>query len=226
VAAWHASWLNAFGLRWTSDDDAWRAIDRPHFIYLVGITLRPKPEPRSIAAVLGAVCDSWSALDLSPFGFEARDSEPWFFRAPEPAADDRTPDELEVGRATTPRDVEEFEAVSVRGFDTEQATVEPGSVHPATVLGDPRMVLWLARVDGTPVGAAMSYRTDEAVGVFGVTVVASARRRGYGTALTRAAILPETGLPSILAPSPMAERLYERLGYRRVGELRKWASAP
>jgi predicted GNAT family acetyltransferase len=127
-------------------------------------------------------------------------------------------------RVTTPADVEAFEAVSVRGFDTEAATVDPGSVHPATVLADPRMTLWLARADGNPVGAAMSYRTDEAVGVFGVTVIASARQRGYGTALTRAALLQETGLPSVLAPSRMAERLYGRLGYRRVGELRKWAT--
>jgi hypothetical protein len=201
----------------------WRALDQPHFIYFVGITLRPNPEPTSIAVVPGAVCDSWSALDLSPFGFERRDSEPWFFRAPRPVSEDRPPDELEVLRTATPADVEAFEAVSVRGFETEEATVEPGSVHPATVLSDPRMVLWLARVDGAPVGAAMSYRTDEAVGVFGVTVIASARRRGYGAALTRAAMLPETQLPSILAPSPMAERLYDRLGYRRVGELRKWA---
>lgn len=87
------------------------------------------------------------------------------------------------------------------------------------------MVLWLGRVGGRPVGAAMSYRTDEAVGVFGVTTVASARRRGYATALTRAAILPEIDLPSILAPSREAERLYERLGYRRVGRLRKWIKA-
>ena len=86
------------------------------------------------------------------------------------------------------------------------------------------MVLWLGRVDGTPVGAAMSYRTDEAVGIFGVTTVASARGRGYGTALTRAAILPETNLPAVLAPSPEAERLYERLGFRRVGELRIWVT--
>jgi predicted GNAT family acetyltransferase len=85
------------------------------------------------------------------------------------------------------------------------------------------MVMWLGRVEGKPVGAAMSYRTDGAVGIFGVTTIASMRRRGYGTALTRAAMLVETGLPCILAPSPEGESVYRRLGFEHVGELRIWS---
>jgi predicted GNAT family acetyltransferase len=60
------------------------------------------------------------------------------------------------------------------------------------------------------------------VGVFGVTTVASARRKGYATALTRAAMLTETGLPAILAPSTEGEELYRRLGFDDVGELSIW----
>jgi predicted GNAT family acetyltransferase len=87
------------------------------------------------------------------------------------------------------------------------------------------MVLWLGRVDGKPVGASMGYRTDHAVGVFGVTTIASARRRGYGAALTAAAMLPDTGLPTVLASSKDGEQLYERLGFQRVGELSIWIKA-
>jgi predicted GNAT family acetyltransferase len=111
----------------------------------------------------------------------------------------------------------------VRGFGNERDTIEPGAIHPQAILDESRMVLWLGRVEGEPVGAAMSYRTDEAVGIFGVTTIASMRRRGYGTALTRAAMLVETGLPSILAPSPEGEAVYRRLGFERVGELRIWS---
>ena len=225
VAAWHAAWLTSFGQRWVRDEDSWRALDQPHFIYLAGITLREQARADGVAAVPGGVGDSWSALDLAPFGFEVGDSEPWFLREPGPLPAEDVPAELEVVRVTTPAEVEELEAVSVRGFDNEEATVEPASVHPPSVLNDPRMVLWLGRAGGNTVSAAMSYRTDRAVGVFGVTTVASARGRGYGTALTRAAMLADTGLPSILAPSPEAESLYKRLGYRSVGELRKWFRA-
>ena len=136
---------------------------------------------------------------------------------------DETPPELEIVRVSTAAEVEELEAVSVRGFGNESATIEPGTIHPPEILDEPRMVLWLGRVDGKPVGAAMSYRTDEAVGIFGVTTIASMRRRGYGTALTRAAMLVETGLPSVLAPSPEGEGVYRRLGFEPVGELRIWS---
>jgi hypothetical protein len=222
VARWHAAWLTAFGLRFVRDEHVWRALDAPHFIYFAGITLDRDAAPEAVTDAPGTICDSWSTLDLSSFGFDPQGSEPWFYRPAGSLPVEEVPAGLEVARVTNPAEVEELEAVSVRGFGQEDATVEPGSVHPPAVLADSRMVLWLGRVNGKPVGAAISYRTDQAVGVFGVTTVASVRRRGYGTALTRAAMMTETGLPSVLAPSREAERIYERLGYRRVGELRKW----
>jgi hypothetical protein len=225
VAAWHSAWLASFGQRFAWDNDAWRALDAPHFIYFAGITLRPDAAAPSVAEVPGTVCDSWSSLDLAPFGFKADGSEAWFYREPGPLESETPRPELELVRVSTPAELEEFEAVSVRGFENEEATVEAGSIHPATILDDARMLMWLGRVDGNAVAAAMSYRTDSAVGVFGVTTVGSARGRGYGTALTRVATLADSGLPAILAPSAMAERLYQRLGYRRVGELRKWIRA-
>ena len=74
--------------------------------------------------------------------------------------------------------------------------------------------------------SAITLRPDtpaEAVGIFGVTTIASVRRRGYGSALTRAAMLVDSGLPAILAPSPEGEGVYRRLGFERVGELRIWS---
>ena len=142
-------------------------------------------------------------------------------RSSEPSADE-TPPELEIVRVATAEEVEELEAVSVRGFGKEDATIEPGTIHPPAILDEPRMVLWLGRVEGKPVGAAMSYRTDEAVGIFGVTTIASVRRRGYGTALTRAAMLADSGLPGRPRAEPGRSRLYRRLGFQRVGELRIW----
>ena len=125
-------------------------------------------------------------------------------------------------RVATADEVAEFEQVSVRGFETEDAAIEPGAMHPASILEDPAMAIFLGRVDGKAVAAAMGYRTGVAVGVFGVTTVASARRRGYATALTRAAMLPQTGLPAVLAPSEEGESLYRKLGFEPVGALTIW----
>jgi hypothetical protein len=222
LAGWHESWLDSFGLRSVRTADAWRALDRPHFIYLGAITLRPDTGREAVIDAPGGICDSWQALDLAPFGFKVWRKEPWYFRSAAPVPGE-PPAELELVRVTTPAEVEEFELVSARGFGNEEATIEPGTIHPPSILTDPRMAMWIGRVAGKPVAAAMGYCTDAVVGVFGVTTIASARRRGYGGALTRAAMAPETGLPAVLAPSPEGESLYRRLGFEQVGELSIWA---
>jgi ribosomal protein S18 acetylase RimI-like enzyme len=223
-AAWHTSWLNALELRSTRREGVWRALDRPPRIYLAGITLEANVPPQALADVPGSVGDVWHALDLTPHGFRVWRTEPWFYRPagplPEPAETD-----LELVRVTTPQEVEEFEAVSVRGFGEEDDTIEPGTLHPSSGLADAAMHMYVGRAGGRAVAAATGYVLDDVVGVFGVTTVASARRRGYGTALTRAAILADTGLPSVLAPSEEAVPLYRRLGFEAVGALRIWSSA-
>jgi ribosomal protein S18 acetylase RimI-like enzyme len=223
VAGWHAAWLTALGLRSAADDDAWRALERAPHIYFSAITLRRDTPAEAFADTAGAVCDSWQTIDLEPFGFRDWRHEPWFLCAPSEPSDHELPPELEIARVATAKEVEELEAVSVRGFGKEDDTIEPGTIHPPAILDDPRMVLWLGRVKGKAVGSAMSYRTEDAVGIFGVTTIASVRRRGYGSALTRAAMLVESGLPSVLAPSPEGEGVYRRLGFEHVGELRIWS---
>jgi hypothetical protein len=224
AAAWHASWLSALGLRSAWEREVWRALDRPPPMYFTGITLAREAPEEALARVPGSVCDAWQTLDLTPHGFRPWRTEPWFYRASGPLSD-TPPPELELVEVTTGAEVEEFEAVSVRGFGGEDDTIAPGTIHPPTILADDAMKMFVGRVDGRPVAAAMGYRLDDVVGVFGVTTVASARRRGYATTLTRAAMLTETGLPAILAPSPEGENLYRRLGFEGVGALTIWARA-
>jgi hypothetical protein len=224
AAGWHASWLKALGLRSEREADAWRALDRPPHIYFAGITLRPEVAAEDLAGVPGSICDAWQRLDLEPHGFRVWRTEPWFYRPPEPI-DVIPPPDLEVVEVMTEAEVYEFEAVSVRGFGTENDSIPPGTYHPPTVLADDRMKMFLGRADSRAVAAAMGYRMDDVVGVFGVTTVLSARRRGYATALTSAAMLTDTGLPAILAPSAEAASLYKRLGFKAVGELSIWSTA-
>ena len=223
AAGWHASWLTALGVRSRRDTAVWQALDRPPLIYFAGITLRPHVEAKAIAEVPGSICDAWQTLDLRPYGRRVGRREPWFFRPPGelPAT---APPELEIVPVRTSDEVYEFEAVSVRGFGGKDDAVEPGTYHPPEVLTDDAMNMFIGRVRGRPVAAAMGYVTNGAVGVFGVTTIAPARRRGYGAALTRAAMLTETGLPAILAPSKEGESVYRRLGFEPVGELSIWVT--
>jgi hypothetical protein len=221
VARWHASWLTALGIPWERDVDVWRALAPPHFIYFAAITLQPETPVEAVVDAPGSICDNWQAFDLAPAGYTIFRQEPWFYRPASPAPGG-VPPELELVRVANADEVAEFEQVSVRGFENEDATIEPGTIHPGSVLEDPAMAIFLGRVDGKAVAAAMGYRTEAAVGVFGVTTVASARGRGYGTALTRAAMLPETGLPAVLAPSEEGKSLYRKLGFEPVGALSIW----
>jgi hypothetical protein len=220
VAAWHSAWLTSLGIGSERSGGAWRALERPPIIYFAGITLAPAAD---LGDVPGSVCDSWQTLDLSETGYHVWRKEAWFYRDAGELPDEPEPPDLELVRVSTPEEVEEFEAVSVRGFGGEDDRVDPGTYHPPSILHDPGMAMFIARVGGEGVAAAMGYPTEHAVGVFGVTTVASVRGRGYGTAVTRAAMLTETGLPAILAPSEMAESMYLRLGFRRVGELAIWS---
>ncbi len=228
TAGWHESWLAALGLRSERRGAVWRAIDPPPFIYWTAITLNADATEADTADAHGTICDSWSRLDLEPYGFTLADRDgradtaraPWFLRAPGALPAEEPPPELEVVRVSTPAEVEEFEAVSVRGFGGEPAVLRPRSLHPPSILVDRRMTMLTGRVGGEAVAAAMGFRAAVALGIYGVTTLVEARGRGYGSVLTRSLIDP--ALPAVLSPTPMAERLYRRLGFVGVGELRQW----
>jgi hypothetical protein len=223
AACWHTSWLTSLGLRSERRDAVWRALDAAPYIYWTAITLAPHAPVSGVSDARGTLCDSWSSLDLAPFGFAEWRREPWFVRAPGALPDAETPAELDVVRVSTPAEVAEFERVSARGFGGDESWVKPGAFHPPAILADTRMTMLVGRVRQRPVAAAMSYRADDATGIYGVTTIAQAQGRGYASALTRALIDPTA--PAVLSPSPEAERLYRRLGFEQVGELRMWQRA-
>jgi ribosomal protein S18 acetylase RimI-like enzyme len=226
TAGWHAAWLTALDLQSERRDSVWRAIESPPFVYWTAITLSSDAPASAVCDAEGTVCDSWSVLDLAEFGFVARDRdgleersrEPWFLRAPGALGMAEVPSAFELVHVSTPAQVREFESVSMRGFGG--AAVQSGAIHPPSILADTRMTMLIGRVEGEAVAAGMSYRTDAADGIYGVTTISSARRRGYASALTRALIDPT--MPAVLSPSPEAEGLYRRLGFEQVGELRQW----
>lgn len=228
AAGWHASWLTALGLRSERRHRVWRALDAPPFIYWTAITLAPDAPESLLCDAHGTVCDSWSVLHLATCGFGKRDRdgfaerarEPWFLRPARGIPTEDWPPELTVARVSTPEQVVEFESVSVRGFSGKDSSVRAGTLHPASILADAHMTMLIGRVGDEAVAAAMSYRSDGALGIYGVTTITSARRRGYASALTRALIDPAT--PALLSPSTEAASLYRRLGFEQVGELRQW----
>jgi ribosomal protein S18 acetylase RimI-like enzyme len=81
-------------------------------------------------------------------------------------------------------------------------------------------VVRVARLDGQVAAVAMAYDHDDDCGIYNVTTLEPARRRGLGTAVT-AFLLHEARdrgcTTATLQSTPMAEGLYSRVGFRDLG---------
>jgi ribosomal protein S18 acetylase RimI-like enzyme len=128
------------------------------------------------------------------------------------------------------RDVREVQelaavrAVEVATFGTRPEIAE--RFVGRKMLEDPRVRMFTAWIDGEPVGEASAYLLHDTVGIFGVGVVESARRRGIGAALTLRAARAFEARADIawLQPSDMARRMYEGQGFRSVSDWEVWAA--
>jgi ribosomal protein S18 acetylase RimI-like enzyme len=83
----------------------------------------------------------------------------------------------------------------------------------------PHIAAFLARLDGTPVGAAMCLVSHGVAGIYWVGTVPEARGRGIAEACTRSAT--NAGFDAgarfaALQASAMGEPIYRRMGYREV----------
>lgn len=80
----------------------------------------------------------------------------------------------------------------------------------------------LAELDGEAVATAMAFEVDGDCGIYNVSTLEHARRRGLGTALT-AIQLHDARLrgceTASLQATPMAERLYAAAGFRDLGRI-------
>jgi ribosomal protein S18 acetylase RimI-like enzyme len=85
-----------------------------------------------------------------------------------------------------------------------------------------------ARRDGRVVATGLAYVADGDCGIFNISTLPEARRQGLGTAVTAGLLhtARERGCSTAsLQATPMAERLYARLGFRDLGCIVEYAPA-
>lgn len=88
---------------------------------------------------------------------------------------------------------------------------------------------FIAVLDGRPVGCSAAFAGRRAGEIQHIVTVPALRHRGIGTALTIAALraLGFRGIDTaVLTSSPDGERIYRRLGFRRVGTVRRYLWSP
>ena len=175
------------------------------------------------------VADSWDSLGLESHGFQPSpygSVVDWFWRASDSSLGGPAglPDGMTIEEVRGPEGLAEYERISARGFENEERLESLGTfgIHAQGILDDPRMRTYVGRVDGEPVAGAMAYVTDHVVGVYGVATPPEHRRRGYGEAITRAAVGAAPDLPAWLQPSDMAAPMYRRMGFNKIGRYTAW----
>jgi ribosomal protein S18 acetylase RimI-like enzyme len=80
----------------------------------------------------------------------------------------------------------------------------------------------VARIDGEIVSAALAYDFHGDCGIYNVGTAETARRRGFGTALTAAQLYGarDRGCSTAsLQSTPIAERMYAAVGFRDLGRI-------
>ncbi|MGA5702362.1 GNAT family N-acetyltransferase [Peterkaempfera bronchialis] len=216
------------------------------------VVTRPYSDPEGLLAELaglfrewgtGRVCleDPYGGLDLALYGGEGALAQAVMVREPAPLGPGSG-----VGPAARPgtgrgSGVEVREAVDGDGLAVaERVVVEGfplpgrlpwrrGGLLPGALLGEPGWRAWVARRDGAPAGACVSYDDGSVVGLYWVATLPNHRSRGVARAVVEAVLAAHPGRPATLTATLLGEPLYRRLGFTERALSRWWrypASGP
>jgi GNAT superfamily N-acetyltransferase len=137
------------------------------------------------------------------------------------------PDGLEIAVVHDAAGLEVARDLAARGFEMPREFVEV--LVAESMLDDPTVVLVTGSVHGVPVSTALVGVTGNTAGIYNVATPPEHRRRGYGEALTWAAVAEGRRLGcdhSTLQASPMGAPIYRRMGYVDLGTYVQLAFEP
>ncbi|MDP9067883.1 MAG: GNAT family N-acetyltransferase [Actinomycetota bacterium] len=125
------------------------------------------------------------------------------------------PEELSVVPATE-TNIDDAVRCLAEGFDADNASI--GRELGTNLLAVPRFTVFIGYVDEEPVATSVLAETEGGglAGVYSVATRPNGARRGFGTALTAAAIdeaARRRHRAVVLEPSDMAESMYRRMGF-------------
>ena len=140
---------------------------------------------------------------------------PWFALTLATYDPPRTPEDLSVVPATQDNIADAVRCLA-EGFDWDAASV--GRELGANLLTVPRFTVFVGYVDNEPVATSMLAETKGGglAGVYSVATRPIVGRRGFGTALTAAAVAQAAKRDHdvvVLEPSDIAQTMYTRMGF-------------
>lgn len=240
IEGWR-TWAAASGGRHGADagaGTAWADSSCPSFFANPAHWSRPIERDQAIAAV-GAMqraydqapggpyllYSAYPTPDLRPLGLAPVGHPPLMVRSPTgfpPPA--HHPDGLHVHQVATESELRAFEQAAIEGFPLHELELaEPGQLVPSALLDEPRWRLYLGVDDqGRAVATSAAYVTESVVAVTLVASIPSARRRGFGEAMSWAATLSDPDKPALLIASDDGAALYRSMGYLTVLRFSLW----
>lgn len=150
-------------------------------------------------------------------------SDPWMpGMALYPLATDQTgarPTDFEVRQVSDGAGIEDLIRMTAAGFGIP-ASIARG-IFGTTFVERPEVAAYVGYMRDEPVSTGIGVRTGRTIGVYNVSTITSARRRGYGATMTSRIATDGTAGgcdTATLQASEMGYPIYERLGYRTVVE--------
>jgi GNAT superfamily N-acetyltransferase len=199
------------------------------------LLLRPPGDAGALRAELVALFREWdtrrlvledpyAVLDLAGYGCEAGLPMPVMGRqagdAPRPARPAAGVAVDPVGEAAL---LAEAERVVVEGFPVPaRMPWRAGTLFAPRLLDVPGWRAWLARWEGAPAGACVTFDDGAAVGVYWVCVLPEHRSRGIGRALVEAALAAHPQRTAVLTATLLGEPLYRKAGFAELSVARWW----
>jgi GNAT superfamily N-acetyltransferase len=158
------------------------------------------------------------AQALAPHGWKRReDPVPGMALALPAESIPPVPDGLAIDEVSTPEQLVRFRETAFRGFGYP-VQVAPRFMN-EPLLAQPNVRLYAGSVEGDVVATAALVTTGSVAGVYWVGTLEAHRRRGYGEALTWAAVAggQRAGCTvASLQASAMGKPVYEKMGFAHV----------
>ena len=122
---------------------------------------------------------------------------------------------FEIRRVTDPDGVEDHRAVVTEGFGVARS-VAVGTAD-LRLLGVAECTIYVGYAGGLPVTSGLGWRSGRTIGVYAISTVPAARRRGYGEAMTARVVADGIAAGcdvAVLQASETGRPIYARLGFR------------